>query len=365
MARDAAIRAVRARAFEIPTDAPEADGTLSWTSTTLVVAEVSAGGVTGLGYTYEDRVTAAFVREKLAAAVMGLDAFAIPAAHLAMLHAVRNIGRAGIAACAISAVDAALWDLKGKLLGLPVVALLGAARDAVPIYGSGGFTSYTIAQLEEQLGGWASEGMRWVKMKVGSSPTVDPARVNAVRAAIGDAGLFVDANGAYDRKDALALARKFADASVCWFEEPVSSDDLAGLRLVRDRAPAGMWIAAGEYGYDSLYFRRMLEAGAVDVMQADASRCLGLTGFLAADTLADAFGVPLSAHCAPSLHLHAALAARRFWHQEWFHDHARIERMLFDGAPVPAHGLIRADPSRPGLGLDLKRADAERFAVEA
>jgi L-alanine-DL-glutamate epimerase-like enolase superfamily enzyme len=360
-----AIASVKASAYEIPTDAPEADGTFSWTATTLIVAEVAAGGVTGLGYSYEDAAAAALIRGKLASAILGQDALAIPAAHAAMLYAVRNIGRAGIAACAISAIDAALWDLKGKLLGAPVVALLGAARDTVPLYGSGGFTSYTNARLQEQLGHWAAEGLQWVKMKVGSTPSADVARVKAAREAIGDTMLFVDANGAYDRKQALAMAEGFAASGVCWFEEPVSSDDLAGLRLLRDRAPPRMHIAAGEYGYDALYFRRMLEAGAVDVLQADASRCLGITGFLAVDALCDAFSVPLSAHCAPSLHLHAALAARRFWHQEWFHDHVRIEQMLFDGAPRAERGMIRADLSRPGLGLELKRADAERFRLEA
>lgn len=361
----APIASVTACAYTIPTEAPESDGTLTWTSTTLVVAEIEAGGKFGLGYTYADASAASVVRGKLAEAITGIDAFAIPAAHAAMLYAVRNIGRAGIAGCAISAVDAALWDLKGKLLGCPVFALLGAARDSVPVYGSGGFTSYTVAELEEQLGRWAADGMQWVKMKVGSNPATDCARVRAAHAAIGDAMLFVDANGAYDRKQALVMAEAFAAEGVCWLEEPVSSDDLAGLRLVRDRALARLKIAAGEYGFDAFYFRRMLEAGAVDVLQADASRCLGLTGFLAADALCDAWGLSLSAHCAPALHLHAALAANRLWHQEWFHDHVRIEHMLFDGAPRPERGLIRADPSRPGLGLELKRADARRFAVEA
>jgi L-alanine-DL-glutamate epimerase-like enolase superfamily enzyme len=107
----------------------------------------------------------------------------------------------------------------------------------------------------------------------------------------------------------------------------------------------------------------MLEAGAVDVLQADASRCLGITGFLAASALAEAFHVPLSAHCAPALHLHAACAVPNVAHLEWFHDHARIERMLFEGAPHPMHGELRPDPSRPGIGLVFKKKDAERFSA--
>jgi len=264
---------------------------------------------------------------------------------------------------AISAVDAALWDLKGKLLGQSVAALLGRRRDCVPIYGSGGFTSYAPARLAEQLGGWAGQGMRWVKMKIGSRPAEDIARVRHARSAIGDrTGLFVDANGAYGAKQALAFAESFAEERVAWFEEPVSSDHLEALRLIRDRAPAGMEIAAGEYGYDSFYFRRMLDAGAVDVLQADATRCGGITGFLEVGALCAARGIDLSAHTAPALHLPACCAVPRLRHLEWFHDHARIEAMLFDGAPKPEDGVIRPDFDRPGLGLDFKRADAARYA---
>lgn len=360
---DAAIKSVSASAYTIPTDAPESDGTFAWLSTTLVLAEVTAGGKTGIGYSYTDVAAAHVINGTLAKVAVGLDALAIPAAHEAMLRRVRNIGRAGLVATAISAVDFALWDLKGKLLNQPTVLLLGAARDAVPVYGSGGFTSYTIPRLQEQLREWAGQGMRWVKMKVGTRPEEDPARVMAAREAIGSTPLFADANGAYSRKQALKMAEIFAHSGVAYFEEPVPSDDLEGLRLIRDRAPAGMQIAAGEYGYDIYYFRRMLEAGATDVQQADATRCLGLTGFLQADALCAAFSTPLSAHRAPSLHLHGALAARSLWNQEWFHDHVRIEQMLFDGAPVPKDGLIRADLSRPGLGLEFKHQYAKAFAV--
>ncbi|MEZ5786026.1 MAG: enolase C-terminal domain-like protein [Xanthobacteraceae bacterium] len=357
------IETLKACAYSIPTDGLEADGTLSWDKTILVVVEVTAAGTRGTGYTYSDAAVAPLINTILAKAVCGREAIAIPAAHSAMLDAIRNLGRPGLVAGGISAVDAALWDLKGKLLGQPVAALLGPARDRVPVYGSGGFTSYPVDRLREQLQGWRDEGMRWVKMKVGSDPAADAERVAAARAAIGDTQLFVDANGAYERKQAIAMAERFAEAGVVYFEEPVSSDDLEGLRLLRDRAPAGMRIAAGEYGYDPFYFRRMLKADAVDVLQADATRCLGVTGFLRVDALCDAHPLPLSAHCAPSLHRHPALAATRLWNIEWFYDHVRIEQMLFDGAPTVREGAISVDWSRPGLGIEFKRADAERYRV--
>jgi L-alanine-DL-glutamate epimerase-like enolase superfamily enzyme len=304
------------------------------------------------------------VRGTLAPHVLGLDAFDVPAAWWAMVRAVRNVGRRGIATMAIAAVDTALWDLKARLLDLPLATLLGRVRSRVAVYGSGGFTSYGIDRLQRQLCGWAQAGLRRVKMKVGRQPAEDVDRVRAARAAIGpDTELFVDANGAYTRKQALALAERFAAEGVDWFEEPVSSDDLAGLRLLRDRTPAGMDVTAGEYGYDLSYFRRMLEAGAVDVLQADATRCAGITGFLGVAALCEACGVPLSAHTAPSLHLPLGLALEPVRHLEYFHDHVRIEQQLFDGVRRPTDGSLSADLSRPGLGIELKRADAARYVA--
>jgi L-alanine-DL-glutamate epimerase-like enolase superfamily enzyme len=352
-------------AYSIPTDAPESDGTATWDKTVLVLVELTAGGVSALGYTYADAATAQFAHTHLAPLLGGRDARDVPAIWVAMCRQVRNLGHPGVAAMAISAVDAALWDLKAKLLDQPLYKLLGAARDAAPIYGSGGFTSYSTRRLQEQLGGWVEQGIPRVKMKIGTHPHEDLDRVRAAREAIGAAAqLFVDANGAYALKQALGFAEEFAALGVTWFEEPVSSDDLSGLHLIRDRGPKGMDIAAGEYGYDVWYFRRMLEAGAVDVLQADASRCGGVTGFLKAADLCEAFHLPFSAHCAPALHVHPACATTAdFRHLEYFHDHTRVEAMLFDGAGKPVDGALRPDPTRPGLGLEFKRADAERFRV--
>lgn len=361
----APVAGVDTACYRIPTDAPESDGTFAWDATTLVLVRVRAGGQEGLGYSYASPAAAVVVRDSLAPVVQGSDALMTMAIFVRMRQAVRNVGRRGIAGLAISAVDAALWDLKGKLLQQPVVHLLGgAAHEAMPVYGSGGFTSYTDAQLQAQLGGWAREGLDRVKMKVGRDPAHDPQRVQVAREAIGPGvQLFVDANGALTRKQALALAQVFAGFEVRWFEEPVSSDDLQGLRLLRDRGPAGMDIAAGEYGFDLLHFRRLLEAGAVDVLQADATRCGGLTGFMAASALCQAHGLPLSSHCAPALHVAACCCAPTAVHMEWFHDHVRIERMLFDGAPEPRRGLVQPDATRPGLGLAFKDADAKEYAL--
>lgn len=358
------IERVRARAYKIPTEAPESDGTLEWDSTTAVIAEAWTGGVTGLGYTYADEASARLIDSRLAPALIGRDAWRTAGAQAAMDAAVRNLGRAGLAAAAISAVDMALWDLKARLLGLPLANLLGGVRDAVPVYGSGGFTSYTVAQLERQLGDWVAAGITRVKMKVGRDPRADLERVRAARRAIGrSAELYVDANGAYGRKQALRFAEEFAREGVTWFEEPVPASDLEGHRHLRERAPDGLEIASGEYGWDLGYFERMLSAGAVDVLQADATRCGGPTVFLETGTLCRARGYPLSSHTAPALHLPLACATASFRHLEWFHDHVRVERLLFNGVQEPRDGLLSPDPARPGFGLELKASEARRYAV--
>ncbi len=350
--------------YAIPTDRPESDGTLAWDSTTLVLVEVTAGHRRGLGYTYADRATAELVKSKLAPLLVGHDAFAISGAWETMVRSVRNLGSRGIAAMAISAVDTALWDLKARLLDLPLLDLLGAVRGSVPAYGSGGFTSYSIEELSEQLAGWVDQGFTRVKMKIGRHPEHDATRVASARAAIGDgAELFVDANGAYDRKQALAFAEVFARYGVTWFEEPVSSDDLEGLRLVRDRGPAGMHVAAGEYGYMPVYFERMLAAGAVDVLQADATRCLGITGFLGVAALCLARSLPLSAHCAPQLHAHLGCSLPSLQHVEYFSRPCADRESTLRGHD-PAEGRrALPDRSRPGLGIELKREEARRFAA--
>ncbi len=362
---NATIDKLTVSAYTIPTDAPEADGTFDWQQTTIVIVEVEGAGRRGLGYSYTDASAATLIRGTLARVVLDRSVMDPAAAWIAMARAVRNVGRPGVAATAIAAIDSALWDLKARVLDVPLVTLLGAVRPGVALYGSGGFTSYPLERLQDQCAAWVKAGISRVKMKIGRDPEADVVRIKAVRDAIGDsAELFVDANGAFDRKQALAVAEAIAPFDITWFEEPVSSDDLEGLRLMRDRSPAAMEIAAGEYGYDLFYFRRMLETGAVDVLQADATRCAGITGFLQAGALCDAFAIPLSAHTAPSLHLAPCCALGRVRHLEYFHDHVRIERMLFDGAPQPqADGCLYPDLSRPGLGLELKRSDASRFEV--
>jgi L-alanine-DL-glutamate epimerase-like enolase superfamily enzyme len=349
-------------AYEVPTDEPESDGTLEWDSTTLVLVELEAGGARGLGFTYDDVAAATLIDSVLRPVVAESDALAPPATWSRMQEAVRNVGRPGIAATAISAVDIALWDLKAKLLGVPLAAALPRFHDSVPIYGSGGFTSYTNERLADQLGGWADEGIPRVKIKVGRDPGDDLGRVEAARRAIGDeVELMVDANGAYTPPEAVAWAHRFGELGVAYFEEPVSSDDIEGLAFVRAHAPPGMSVAAGEYGWDLFDFRRLLDAAAVDVLQADVTRCGGITNFLRVDGVCRSHNVHFSAHCAPAISTHACCAMETMIHLEYFHDHVRVEHLLFEGTPQPDGGRI-APTARTGLGIE-PREEAREYLV--
>jgi L-alanine-DL-glutamate epimerase-like enolase superfamily enzyme len=354
---DAVVESVDSQTHVFPTDAPEGDGTLAWDSTTMVVVQVRASDVVGTGWTYGPAACAAVVDDVLAPVVRDRSALDVAGSFEEMVRAVRNAGRPGVAGYAISAVDVALWDLKARLLGLPLHRLLGAVRDAVPLYGSGGFTTYDEPRLRRQVEGWLHEGMRRVKIKIGESwgtaTRRDLERMAQVRSLVGDdVELFVDANGAYSAKQAVRVMRAARDLDVLWLEEPVSSDDLDGLRLVRESVDCD--VTAGEYGCDLTYFRRMCQAGAVDCLQIDLSRCGGISEWLRAAAVAASYNLDVSAHCAPYLHVHAACATRNARHLEWFHDHVRIEQAMFDGAASPADGVLHPDPAAPGHGLTLR-----------
>jgi L-alanine-DL-glutamate epimerase-like enolase superfamily enzyme len=353
-------------AFEVPTDGPdgrEQDGTLTWSSTTMVLVEAHGGGQAGVGYTYGDASLAALVQSKLAPLVTGMDALAPAAAWRSMLAQLRNAGQPGTGTMAVSAVDIALWDLKARLQGLPLSRALPAFRDQVPVYGSGGFTNYPLSRLASQVSSWVSGDIPRVKIKTSHDPSADPERLSAVRKEIGDGPqLFTDANGALTRKAAQYWATRFAaEWGVGWLEEPVSSQDVDGLRLLRDHGPPGLDIAAGEYGYLLPDFAAL--AGAVDCLQADVTRCGGITGLLQVGGLTEARQLDLSGHCAPAVSAHAFCGVPRLRHLEYFHTHVRLEAMAFDGVLSPSGGALRPDPSRPGLGLAVKWADLEDYRV--
>jgi L-alanine-DL-glutamate epimerase-like enolase superfamily enzyme len=361
------IEEVTARDCTVPTDAPEADGTAEWSSTTFVLVQARSGGAVGTGWTYGPGACAGLVTDLLAGAVVGRDPMAVPGCWSAMVAGARNATRAGAVGYAISAVDVALWDLKARLLGMPLATLFGQAHEQVPVYGSGGFTTYDDHRTAEQLGHWVqAQDIPRVKIKIGESHgrrvQRDLHRIALAREVIGpQAELYVDANGGYTVKQAVRVMRDAAAAEVSWLEEPVSSDDLQGLARVRSQVDAD--VAAGEYGWDLYYFRRMCAAGAVDCLQVDATRAGGYTEWLRSAAVAASFGQEVSGHCAPNLHAPVAAATPNLRHLEWFHDHVRIEEMFFDGALDPQGGTVTPDPAAPGHGLELRQEVAKEYEV--
>lgn len=357
------ISGLSVRTFTVPTDCPEADGTMSWEATTAVVVEVRAGEHTGLGWTYTDASAATVVRGLLAPAVVGLDAMDTGRAADALSRALRNAGAPGIGACALSAVDVALWDLRARVAGLALVDLLGRVRERAGVYGSGGFTTYDDERMSAQLRGWVErDGVRAVKIKIGESwgrrTDRDLERVATARRVVGpDIRLMVDANGAYTIGQAARVERAMRAFGVSWFEEPVSSDDPAGLARLRTTSVAD--IAAGEYVYRLADAQRLLEAGAVDCLQLDVTRCGGITGWLRAAAAAQACGLTVSAHCAPQLAAHVTVCTVNAGEIEYFHDHARLEPMLFENTLEVRDGALTPDPGATGHGLAIAGTAAE------
>lgn len=359
------ITKVEAAAYTIPTDSPEADGTLQWNSTTLVTVVLTAGDIQGLGWTYASKGAVAVVEDQLASVVMGAEAHDVARLAEEMARACRNLGRPGIAACAISAVDIALWDLHARQLNVSLVNLFGSARVSVPVYGSGGFTSYDDEKTAAQLSTWAGDwGIPRVKIKIGESwgtnVARDLSRVALARRVVGESELYVDANGAYTTKQAIRVGETMTqEYGVAWFEEPVSSDDLTGMGEIKANLKCD--IAAGEYGYTLDYFANMISANAVDCLQADVTRCGGYSVWRQVAALAQAHNLQISGHCAPNLHASVAAAVPNLRHVEYFHDHHRIETMLFDGTLAPNGGSMTPDRSSPGHGLSLRKTTADDY----
>ena len=328
---------------------------MSWGETAMVVARAEGGGQTGIGWTYASPAAQSVITGLLAGLIVGRSALDIARSNEAMCRAVRNIGREGIAATAISAVDIALWDLKARILGRPLTGLIGMARDAVPVYGSGGFTSYDDDQTRRQLAGWVEDlRIPRVKIKIGEAWGTDERRdlhrVELARSVIGDAELYVDANGGYGTAQAVRIAGRMADFDVTWFEEPVSSQDTSGLAAIRRQVVPD--VAAGEYSWTLADSARLIVASAVDCLQLDVTRCGGVTGFLQGASLAAASNLQVSGHCAPNLHASVAACVPNLRHVEYFHDHQRIERELFDGALAPDGGQLRPRSVQPRPGAD-------------
>lgn len=311
----------------------------------------------GLAVGYGPPGAKAVVDEALAPVLVGQDPSVVGELWAEMMWVVRDFGRGGVALQALSAVDVALWDLKGRAEGQPVFRLLGELRPDVVVYGSGGFTSFSPEELVAEMRAFVDTGFGAVKMKVGKSfgtcEEEDVSRVQAVREAIGsETELYVDANGAYGVEQAIRMAERFAAHDVRLFEEPVPADDTGGLAAVRAASPIP--IATGEQEYEAAGLRRLAEVGAAEVLQPDILRIGGVTGWRRAAVVAADNGLQLMSHAAQLVSLQVGCATAGFAAAEYMAIQVEMDRLWYRDVPVPVGGRWTPLPDRPGMGLDLR-----------
>ena len=283
-----------------------------------------------------------------------------------MFWAIRGYGRKGMAFCALSAIDIGLWDLKGKIFNAPLYKLIGHYTETVPVYGSGGWTHFTEAELVREQAGFVERGFPRVKLKVGKdfgkAEAEDVRRLAAVRKALGDdVEIFIDANGGYYARQAIVMARRFEGYNVGWFEEPTHADDIAGLAEV---ARAGIIpVATGEHEYTKYGFKDLIAAGGVDIVQPDVARIGGITEWLKVAHLAHAFNLPVAPHAIAPVHLHLACCTPNLRAVEVLGVEDEVYRRWFTELPAFKDGNWSPFPDRPGLGLELDPKAVERYRV--
>ncbi len=347
------------------------------TRTVCLVRMVADDGTYGWGEGYGPAAVVKAGVEWLKPLVIGRDPLASSTIWQAMYLRTLDYARSGVLLASLSAIDVALWDLKGKLLGQPVHVLLGGKRrDTVRVYATGMYFTEggdLAAKLAREAEGYAAQGFTAMKMKVGHSFAQDVRNVRAVRAAIGpDLALMIDANHAYNRSEARALCRAVEPIGIGWFEEPLSPEDYTGYAELRRQTDIP--IAAGECEYLVHGFKRLLEGQCVDIAQPDTCAAGGLTEMQRIVALVRAHNVDLTPHCwgtgigfAVGLHLASTLDVTpgRLIGPEPLLEMDRTENPLRDRLTLPrfeVKGGAVAVPDAPGLGIEVDPALLEQFA---
>jgi L-alanine-DL-glutamate epimerase-like enolase superfamily enzyme len=315
-------------------------------------------GIEGIGVTYHEvggEATKSLIDEAIAPRLIGRDPFDTEVLWNEFFGYLRGVGRKGLAFGALSAVDIALWDIKGKALGMPLYKLFGGGRTAVPVYASGGWTSYSDEKLVEEVQGMLDRGFSTVKVKVGveggTNPNRDLARVRKLREAIGpDVRLLLDANNCWDAATAARFANRVAEYDPFLLEEPVFADDIPG--LARFKRSTDIPLGTGEHEYTRFGVRDLLLADAVDVVQADGARVGGFTEMLKIAALTQAWNVPFAPHAMENIHLHLLAAIPNGLFLERLLLFEDVTARVFADAPVPIDGHLHV-PDLPGLGLAL------------
>ncbi|MDR2392026.1 MAG: mandelate racemase/muconate lactonizing enzyme family protein [Planctomycetota bacterium] len=337
-----------------------ADSTRNVGTVGFVVVEIKTdAGRSGVGVTYHEvggEAVRQLIKLDFAHRLIGRSPLETEALYEETFHYIRGVGRKGLAFCAYSAVDIALWDLKGQMLGLPLYRLLGGVKNVLPVYASGGWTSYSRDELVAEAENMVRRGYGKIKIKVGveggRNPNEDLRRVRAVRDAVGPGvGIMLDANNAWTAATAVRFANRVKELDIMFLEEPVFADDIPG--LARYKAGTDLPLATGEHEYTRYGVRDLIVAGAVDILQVDIARCGGFTEMLRIAAMSQAWNLSLAPHGMEHMHMHLLAAVPNGLFLERLFMFEEVADSVFSNPPVPVNGALTL-PETPGHGMVLK-----------
>jgi L-alanine-DL-glutamate epimerase-like enolase superfamily enzyme len=362
------ISSIRTQIVELPADEPLA-GAIENPRATRAFVTLQIGtddGVDGIGVTYFGGPLSGALRlavDQLGALIIGEDPLLLERIVKTLRDAAGHAGAAGIFTLALSAIDMALWDIKGKALNLPLWKLLGGARDRVPTYASGALMrGLPLDRATASARRLVELGFRQMKMQLAlpgdTSPQREVARARAIRESVGpDIALMVDINQRWRAEQAIDIGRRLEDLGLAWLEDVTAADDFAG--LARVTAALSTPIAGGEYVWGIVPFRHMLEARSVDIVMIDLVRVGGITQWLKVAGMAEAFNLPVVSHLIPEVHVHLIGAIPNGLTVEYMPWLTR----LFEEVPLPRNGELSM-PLLPGLGLKFDEDAIKRFRVD-
>ena len=353
---------------QLPADEPLANGpAFGGPFREFVTVQIDTdAGVHGVGITFFGAALTASLKravEQLGELTIGEDPLRIEAVvHKLREAAASSAGPGGLFMLALSAIDMALWDIKGKALGQSVSNLLGGLRDKVPTYASGALMrTFELDHVVKAAPVLVKKGFKQMKMQLAlpgdTTPAREVQRARLVREAIGpDIDLMCDINQRWSVHQAIDIGRRLEDVHFYWWEDVTTHDDFQGLARVADALATP--VAGGEYVYGIAPFRQMVEARSVDIVMIDLLRVGGISSWMKVAGMAEAFNLPVVSHLLPEIHVHLIAAAPNGLTVEYM----PWSLKLFEEAPAPAGGQL-AVPAKPGLGLEFDREVFKRYAV--